>query len=229
MTTFSDKRITARREIPRPDRATWAALVGASTSMLSDGQGRRGALDAELRAVTAATRFTGPALTVQCRPGDNLTALAALEWVRPGDVVVLANGGHTGAALIGGNYAAMAKARGAVAVVCDAPARDLDELDALGLPVFARGAIPAGPMKTSPGTIGFPVAVGAVSIASGDILVGDRDGVVVVRQQEIAGAIAGYEGVCAREAGMSETIGTGSVPGWLAEIIAKVGINRIDE
>ena len=217
---FSDKRITARTETPRPDPDLWRELIGASSSSLSDGQGRRGALDAGLRPVTAAVAFAGPALTVQCRPGDNLTALAALDWVRPGDVVVLANGGFTGAALVGGNYVAMIKARGAVALVCDAPARDLDELDALGLPVFARGVMPAGPMKVSPGTIGFPVAVGEVTI--------DRDGVVVVLQGEIEGAIAGYRAVRAREAEMVDAIARGGVPGWLMGQIEKIGIDRID-
>jgi 4-hydroxy-4-methyl-2-oxoglutarate aldolase len=206
---FSDKRITARTVIPRPDPTAWRELVGASASSLCDGQGRRGSLDAGLRPVTSATAFAGPALTVQCRPGDNLTALAALEWVRPGDVVVLANGGYCGAALVGGNYV------------------DLDELEALGLPVFARGAMPAGPMKASPGTIGFPVAVGDVTISSGDVLVGDRDGVVVVRQQELAVAIAGYRAVRAREAQMAGIVGTGTVPAWLGELIAKVGIDRV--
>ena len=226
---FSDKRITARAETPRPDPQTWRELVGASTSSLADGQGRRGALDAGMRPVTAAVAFAGPALTVQCRPGDNLTALAALDWVRPGDVVVLANGGYTGAALAGGNYVAMIRARGAVALVCDGPARDLDELDAIGLPVFARGVMPGGPMKVSPGTIGFPVAVGAVTIASGDVLVGDRDGVVVVRQDEIGAAVAGYRAVRAREAEMAGIVGTGTVPAWLAEMIAKIGIDRVGD
>ncbi len=226
---FSDKRITARREIPRPDPASWAALEGASTSMVGDGQGRRGALDIGVRPVTTAVKFTGPALTVQCRPGDNLTALAALDWIRRGDVVVLANGGHTGAALIGGNYAAMAKARGAVAIVCDAPARDLDELEALGLPIFARGVMPAGPMKMSPGTIGFPVAFGAATIASGDLVIGDRDGIVVVRREEIESTIAGYAAIRAREVEMTKTIATGAVPGWLNDMISRIDVDRVDE
>lgn len=226
---FSDKRITVRGNVSRPDPASWAPLVGASTSMVSDGQGRRGAFDIGLRPVTSKVAFTGPALTVQCRPGDNLTALAAIEWVRPGDVVVLANGGHTGAVLIGGNYAAMVKARGAIAVVSDAPARDLDELEAVGLPIFARGVMPAGPTKMAPGNIGFPVAIGDVAVASGDIVIGDRDGLVVVRAAEIAAAIAGYRAIREREASMAGTLEGGKVPAWLAELVAKVGVDVVDE
>lgn len=226
---FSDKRITARRTIPRPAAASWQPLAGASTSMVSDGQGRRGAFDAGLRPVTSAVAFAGPALTVHCRPGDNLTALAAIEWIRPGDVVVLANGGHVGAALIGGNYAAMVKARGAVAVVCDAPARDLGELEAVGLPVFARGAMPAGPTKMAPGTIGFPVAVGPITVASGDLIIGDRDGLVLVRADEIAAVVAGYLAVRDREAAMAGSLASGALPDWLAELVERVGVDVVGD
>jgi len=225
---FSDKRITARRLPFRPAPASWAKLKGAQTSMLCDGQGRRGAFDAGLRPVTQAVAFAGPALTIQCRPGDNAAALAGIEWVQEGDVVVLAQGGAMTAAMIGGNYAAMVKARGAVAIVCDGPARDLDELDALGIPVFARGVMPGGPFKTGPGLIGFPVAVGPVTVAPGDIVVGDRDGLVVVRHEEIALSVAGYEAVCAREAGMGDTNRTGTIPPWLRDSLDKIGIDIVD-
>lgn len=225
---FSDKRITARRDWPRPAEAAWAALRGASSSSVCDGQGRRGALPAAIRPVTVATAFTGPALTVQCRPCDNAAALAALEWLRPGDVMVLANDGHDGAALIGDNFVALARARGAAAIVCDAPARDIDALDALGLPVFSRGIMPGGPFKTGPGLVGFPVAIGPVTVASGDIVVGDRDGVVIVRQDEIAVAVAGYQAVRAREAAMSGVVDQGSLPAWLKETIAGIGVDVVD-
>ncbi len=225
---YSDKRITARRDWPRLAEAAWAALKGASSSSVCDGQGRRGALPAAIRPVTSAMVFAGPALTVQCRPRDNAAALAALEWLRPGDVMVLGNDGHDGAALIGANFVALARARSAAAIVCDAPARDIDEVNALGIPVFSRGVMPGGPFKTGPGLIGFPVAIGPVVIASGDIVIGDRDGVVAIRQDEIAVAIAGYQATRAREAKMTGTIEQGSLPSWLRETIAKVGVDVVD-
>lgn len=225
---FGDKRITARRDWPRPAEAAWAPLRGASSSSLCDGQGRRGALPAAIRPVTAAKAFAGPALTVQCRPRDNAAALAALDWVRRGDVMVLGNDGHDGAALLGANFVALARARGAAAIVCDGPARDIDELDALGLPVFSRGIMPGGPFKTGPGLIGFPVAIGPVVVSSGDIVVGDRDGVVIVRQEEIATAIIGYHSIRAREAEMAGTLGQSDLPGWLRDTIAKIGVDVVD-
>ncbi len=225
---FSDKRITARRDWPRPAEAAWAELKGASSSVVCDGQGRRGALPAAIRPVTAATAFAGPALTVQCRPRDNVAALAALQWVRSGDVMVLGNDGHDGAALIGANFVALARARGVAAIVCDGPARDIDDLDSLGIPVFSRGVMPGGPFKTGPGLIGFPVPIGPVVVASGDIVVGDRDGIVVVRQDEIAVAVAGHRAIRARESAMAATIGQGDLPDWLRETISAIGVDVVD-
>lgn len=224
---ISDRRIRARREIARPDPTSWVGLAGAATSSLSDGIGRTGAFDIGIRPVTKAVTFAGPALTVQCRAGDNGAALAALKWVQPGDVVVLANGGATTGALLGGNYVAMIKARGAVALVSDGPSRDLDELDEVGLPVFSRGVTPAGPFKTGPGSIGFPVSVGPLSIASGDIIVGDRDGLVLVRQDDIAAAVEGYEAVRVREAEMAKAIAAGGVPDWLQERLDAIEIDLV--
>lgn len=223
--TISDSRIRVRREIIRPEPRTWEPLRNAATSSLSDGIGRSGAMDIGMRPVTSWVTFCGPALTVQCRPGDNLAALVALNYIEPGDVVVLANGGATQAALAGGNYVAMMRDRGAIALVSDGPARDLDELEEVGIPVFSRGVTPAGPFKTGPGRIGFAVSIGGVTIASGDIVVGDRDGLVVVRKEEIGPAAEGYEAVRAREAATTKAIAEGEIPEWLQRRIDSVDID----
>lgn len=225
---ISDSRIRARRSIPRPAQEVWGPLAGAETSSLSDGIGRTGSFDPGIRPVTVNTRFAGPAVTVQCRAGDNAAALAALRWIEPGDVVVLGNGGATSGALVGGNYIAMIKARGAVALVCDGPARDLDELDEIGIPVFSRGVTPAGPFKTGPGSIGFPVAIGPVTIASGDVIVGDRDGLVHVRQEDLPAAVQGYLAVRAREAQMAEAIAAGAIPQWLQDRLDAIAIDIVE-
>lgn len=225
---INDSKIRARRTISRPAKDVWAPLAGAATSSLSDGIGRTGSFDPGIRPVTVKTQFCGPALTVQCRAGDNAAALAALRWIEPGDVVVLGNGGATSGALVGGNYIAMIKARGAVALVCDGPARDLDELDEVGIPVFSRGVTPAGPFKTGPGSIGFPVAIGPVSIASGDFIVGDRDGLVHVRQEDLAAAIDGYAAVRAREAQMAKAIAAGGIPQWLQDKLDAIDLDLVD-
>lgn len=223
----SEYRIRINGSLNRPDHETWKGLIGAPSSTVSDGQGRKGALEPGIRPITNATVFAGPALTVDGRPGDNAAALAAVDWIHPGDVVVLANNGATVAAIAGGHYGAMIKARGAVALVCDGPVRDVEELEELEIPVFARGITPQGPHKTGPGQVGFPIVIGGLGIATGDILVGDRDGVVVVHREDLVLAVSGSASVRAREAEMADEINAGRMPEPLQQRLDEIGIDIV--
>ena len=183
--TQGDMKIRVRRDTSRPDRVLWSEFVGAASSMVADAQGRSGALDSGICPISSVVAATGPALTIETRPGDNAALLVALDWVRPGDVIVAANFGATAAAIYGGHYAAMAKARGAVAIVSDGPGRDLHEIAELDLPCFSRGLCPNGPFKFGPGSIGWPIAIGGVRIETGDLVVTDADGIVIVPQSRL--------------------------------------------
>jgi 4-hydroxy-4-methyl-2-oxoglutarate aldolase len=56
----------------------------------------------------------------------------------------------------------------------------------VGVPVFARGIKPNSAFKNGPGEINMGVSCGGVSIGPGDIIVGDRDGVVAVPLSQAA-------------------------------------------
>lgn len=81
-------------------------------------------------------------------------------------------------------------ARGVTGVVIDGAVRDVEELDNLGVPVFARGINPAGPTKTGPGTVGVPVACGNVVCNAGDAIIGDRDGLIIVPRTDVSAFVA---------------------------------------
>jgi RraA family protein len=130
-------------------------------------------------------RFAGPALTVRVRPGDNLLLHQALDKAQPGDVVVVDAGGAMNTAIIGAMMSSYAKTRGIEAIIIDGAIRDVEELGKVDFPVVARGATPNGPFKSGPGEIGYPIACGGLSIASGDLLIGDPDGVMVVPISEV--------------------------------------------
>ena len=83
----------------------------------------------------------------------------------------------------------MARNAGIVALVTDGMVRDIDGLDGVGIPVFARGLTPNSPFKDGPGEIGLPIAIGGVIVEAGDLIVGDQDGVVVVARS-VAEAVA---------------------------------------
>ena len=178
--------LTIRRKIQRPGREPIAKLKGAQTGHIVDALEGRGALDHHVKPVDAEhAHFVGPALTCEAGANDNLAILAALVIAEPGDVIIVACDAHSATAVVGDNVVMMAKNKGVAAIVIDGMARDRDGIVPVGLPVFARGITPNSCVRSGPGRIGFPIVCGGVAVQSGDVLVGDRDGVVVIPQGSV--------------------------------------------
>ena len=175
------------------------------TSFIVDAMGGTGGLDWRIRPLVGRS-LVGVALACDCGPLDNLAFMAALARSRPGDVFVVATGGHTGAAVTGDLLIGVAKNRGAAGFITDGLVRDLDDLQAIGLPVYAMGVTPNSPQRRGPGSVGLPVVCGGVLVASGDVVVGDRDGVVVVPRARIAATLDSLEQVKAMEASTLERV-----------------------
>jgi regulator of RNase E activity RraA len=154
---------------------------------------------AELRPVWPSRPVVGVALTVQLAAGDNLGAIAASLHAQPGDVLVLAGGGDASRALVGGRVARVAMSRGVRACVVDGAVRDLDELERLGFPVFARAVTARRATKAGPSTIGCPVQCGSARVHAGDAVLADRDGVAVVPAAVLDAALARIAAAAAAE------------------------------
>ena len=183
--------LTIRREFRRPDRGVIAKLKGAQTGHIVDALLGRGALDHHIKPVDPEkAHFVGPALTCETGPSDNLAILAALVIAQPGDVIIAASDGFSATAVVGDNVAAMAKNKRVAAIVTDGMARDRDGIVPVGLPVFTRGITPNSCVRSGPGKVGFPIVCGGVAVQAGDIVLGDRDGVVVIPQAELATVVA---------------------------------------
>ncbi|WP_030743790.1 RraA family protein [Streptomyces sp. NRRL F-5135] len=157
---------------------------------VSDAMDRFGVADG-IRPLWPGAVLSGPAFTVWTRPGDNKGLHTAFETIRRGEVLVVNGGGDVTRALIGELVVQKAKALEIGGIVLDGAARDVVELAALGVPVFARAVTPAGPWKTGPYRIGGPIAVGGVPVGPGDWVIGDDDGVAVVPAGEVDDVIAG--------------------------------------
>jgi 4-hydroxy-4-methyl-2-oxoglutarate aldolase len=82
------------------------------------------------------------------------------------------------------------KVHGVAGMVIDGAARDAEGLQAVGFPVFARGVLPMGPFKDSPGSINVPISCGGIAVRPGDIILGDADGVIVVPLEEAVDVLA---------------------------------------
>lgn len=128
--------------------------------------------------------FVGTAFTVKVPSGDNLVAQMALDYAKPGDIIVIDGAGYTDRALVGGMMLAYAQERGLGGFVVNGAVRDLDDIKASPLPVFAKAVTPLGPYRDGPGEVGVPVVCGGQVVMPGDILVGDIDGIVVIPRND---------------------------------------------
>jgi 4-hydroxy-4-methyl-2-oxoglutarate aldolase len=90
-----------------------------------------------------------------------------------------------------------AKTKGINGLVIDGCVRDADDIEAMGFSVFSRGLCILGTSNHGDGYLNEPIVIGDVRINPGDIIVGDRDGVVVVPQNSVLETI---EKSIAREA-----------------------------
>jgi len=174
-----------RHDIERPDPDTVRALGQFDTPAISDLMNRLYTMSAEIRCLTGPShRIAGPACTVKVYPGDNLMVHKSLDVAQPGDVIVVDTGLSGETAALGDLVSTKAHHRGLAGFVVDGMIRDLPGISQLGdFPVFARGVTPLGPMHRGPGEINYPVSVGGIVVFPGDVIVGDQNGIVVVRKE----------------------------------------------
>jgi 3-hexulose-6-phosphate synthase/6-phospho-3-hexuloisomerase len=149
-----------------------------SSANLSDALHRSGVLEG-LRPLFPGIRMVGPALTVRTYPGDWAKPVEAIDLAQPGDVLVIDAGG-VGPAIWGELATNSALQRGLNGVVIDGAIRDSGDIAKLGFPAFSRLVMPNAGEPKGFGEIGVPIRVGGVKVESGDWVLGDDDGVVVL-------------------------------------------------
>lgn len=183
-----------------------------SSASLHEAAGRIGSLPSHIRPVASVMRFSGPALPVRCPPGDNLWIHKALAIARQGDVLVVECGPGDEFGYWGEIMATAALARGVAGLVITGGVRDSLELIALGLPTFSgriciqgTGKDPAGD-----GAVGEPVRIGAVTVRTGDLVVGDADGVLVLSPPVAEWAVPAARDRDRKEQGIIERIKAGA-------------------
>ena len=158
----------------------------AQTSFIADAQQGVGCMHHSIKGLNPKQRFAGTAITALGGPRDNLAAMAMLDQVKKGDVLVISTGEDESGAVVGDHWAAIAKQKGAVAVVTAGLVRDAAGIEKLGPPTFSRGLSPNAGYRNGPGVVNGVVSVGGITVTPGDILVGDRDGIVVILREEAA-------------------------------------------
>lgn len=178
----------------RPSEDLLKRFHGQQPATLHESMGKKGAMLHDIRPTTFDAYVCGSALTVHCRPGDNLMLHKAVSIAQPGDVLVVCVDGFQEGGIWGEIITEAARMKGIVGIVTDGTVRDSVPIRDLGFPMFSRGLSMRGTTKMTGGTINNPIIMQNVLINPGDIVVGDNDGVVVVplehAEEVLAAAIA---------------------------------------
>lgn len=172
--------------------ADYQAAAIFPTATLLEASGGHGALPSAIKPIVASMRLCGRALTIQCGAGDNLWIHKALLQAQPGDVLVCSVGGGYEHGYWGEILTVAAIAKGVAGLVIDGCVRDADPIERLAFPVFSRGLCIRGTSKRpdGPGSAGEPVLFGEVTVSTGDLVVGDRDGVFTLPAAAISEVVS---------------------------------------
>ena len=213
--------LTIRRDFPRPSAATMAAFSGVPTGYVVDAMGGRGGLDYRIKPLAPQnTPLVGVAMTCHCGPADNLALFGAMATAQAGDILVAATDAFTATSVTGDLLLGMAKNRGILGLVTDGLVRDLVGVLGVGLPVYCAGITPNSPARNGPGTVGHGVTMGGATIASGDIVIGDDDGIVIIPLAQADSVLARLKDVRAAEAALEAKVKAGlKVPDFVQTIL----------
>lgn len=188
---------------------------------VSDSMSRLPAGGPGLRPMHASGSMAGIALTVKCRPGDNLMLHKAIDMAVPGDVIVVDAGGDCTNALMGELMLAYAIKRGVAGFVLNGAVRDLDEIRRMNLPMYAAGVTHRGPYKDGPGEVNVPFRL---IVNPGDIVLGDSDGVLAVPLTDAEEILTKTESKSAAEIKQMKAIEDGTNDrAWVDEQLKKLG------
>jgi len=172
--------------------------LGAATL----GESGADAMSPRVRAAWPGARLAAPAFTVHCPAGDNLAIHVGVVTAPAGSALVVQVDGTPDRGYWGEVLTTAAEARGLAGIVIDGGVRDVDALRHHGFPVFSSCIALRGAVKETGGAVGGPVGVGDVAVRTGDWVVGDADGVVVVPSGTLDDVLAAGRARAEKEDGM---------------------------
>jgi 4-hydroxy-4-methyl-2-oxoglutarate aldolase len=163
-------------------------LLSLGTATL--GESGAAPLNPRIRPVWRGAAVAAPAFTVSCSPGDNLAIHAGVARAPRGHALVVALADATERGYWGEVLTTAAEAAGVAALVIDGTVRDVDALERHKFPVFARGIALRGASKGGPGSTGGPIVIGDHAVNTGDWIVADADGIVVITSETLEETLA---------------------------------------
>jgi len=185
------------------------ALAEFPTTQIADAGAPISVVGPGIVPVAGGNEICGTAVTVWVKPGDILYILKAAEFARPGSVLVVDAGGRLDAAVVGDFFAGSVAKGGGVGIIVDGVVRDVDGIDEIGIPTFARGTYPTTASNEGPGAINIGIQLGGVRVEPGDIIRADRNGCVVIPRRHAEETLRLTREVAARETAWQREIEAG--------------------
>jgi 4-hydroxy-4-methyl-2-oxoglutarate aldolase len=165
------------------------ALARLGVATIHEAAGRTGIVDLPLTRLVPGSRAAGPARIAVCASGDNSMVHAVIAHAEPGEILVLTNVEPAPVALVGELLATQARTRGVAGILVDGAVRDVDELVAIGLPIWTRFVRAQGATKGALGELDVPVVIGGTEIRPGDLVVLDCDGALALPIEQVGGVL----------------------------------------
>lgn len=181
---MAEQNITKRKLTQEETRALVEKLRGFTTPELCDGMGVYRSMDYHIKPRAGKDKIVGTAFTVDVPSGEGGIIADAILQLKEGDVMVIAGKGNCASSYWGDHRSICAKLMKAEAVIIDGACRDIEGCEEADFPLFSRGITCGTAGKSGEGRIGVTVSCGGVSVNPGDLVVGDRNGVVVLHPEE---------------------------------------------
>ena len=202
-----------------------ATLLKLGSATLGESGGL--ATHRRLKPVWSGAVLAAPAYPVGCTPGDNLAVHVAVTTAPRGSALVVDVGHVVDRGYWGEVLTTAAETAGIAGLVIDGGVRDVAALEAHGFPVFSTAIALTGATKNQPGTAGEPVTVGGVTVAAGDWIVGDADGVTIVPGGVLSDVIAAGQEREEKERGFFSALKEGSTTVALLNLDASLISTRV--
>ena len=209
-----------------------ASLVRFDTCTISDAMDKLGLAGATvgIRPAWKCPKIFGRAITMKLKPAGldkpkQHLGTMAIDLASPGAIIVIENTVRPDAPGWGGLLSLGAKTMGLGGVVTDGPARDIDECEQLGFPVYSRGVVPISARgRIVQESVNQEIQFAGVQVKPNDIVIADGSGVVIIPQDKAAAVIAAATELADQEAKMAEEIRAGKS---MVEILERRGYEEM--